>query len=94
MQLLLLELEQMDVRTTFLYGNIDEEVYVEQPIGQEHGSNLVCRLNKAIYALKQSPRIWFCTLALFLKELGFIALLADFVVFTVYSRNALYCSLN
>lgn len=57
-----LELEQMDVCTAFLYGDIDEKVYVEQPIGQEHGSNLVCCFNQALYGLKQSPCIWFHTL--------------------------------
>lgn len=76
-----LKLEQMRVYTVFFYGDINEEVYVEQPIGQEHRSNLVCCLNKALCRLKQSPRIWFHTLTSFLKELGFIALLADLAVF-------------
>jgi len=44
-----LEIEQMDVKTTFLYGDIDEEIYVEQPTGMEDGTDRVCRLQKALY---------------------------------------------
>ena len=45
-----LEIEQLDVQTAFLYGAIDEEIFVEQPTCQEDGSNCVCLLNKAIEA--------------------------------------------
>ena len=53
------EIEQMDVKTAFLYGNVEEEIYVEQPTGYEEGcgSEDVCVLDKALYRLKQSPRI-------------------------------------
>ena len=52
-----LKIEQMDVKTAFLYGNIDVEVYIEQPDGfSESGqSDKVCKLRKALYSLKQSP---------------------------------------
>ena len=76
-----LEIEQLDVRTAFLYRAIDEEIFVEQPIGQEDGSSRVCLLNKALYGLKQAPRIWFFTLTTFLKELGFSSLTAELAVF-------------
>ena len=76
-----LEIEQMDVKTAFLYGAIDEEIYVEQPIGLEDGTKRVCHPNKALYGLKQSPRIWYRTLALFLKSLGFSPLSSDLGVF-------------
>ncbi len=76
-----LEIEQLDVRTAFLYGAIDEEIFVEQPTGQEDGSNRVSLLNKALYGLKQAPRIWFFTLATFLNELCFSPLSADLAVF-------------
>ena len=49
-----LDIEQMDVKTAFLYGDIDEEVYVEQPHELSDGTGRVCRLNKALYGLKQS----------------------------------------
>ena len=76
-----LEIKQLDVRIAFLYGAIDEEIFVKQPTGQEDGSNRVCLLNKALYGLKQAPQIWFLTLATFLKELGFSPLSADLAVF-------------
>jgi hypothetical protein len=54
-----LEIEQMDVKTAFLYGDIDVEVYVEQPegFGEIGKSDKVCKLNKALYGLKQSPSL-------------------------------------
>jgi hypothetical protein len=54
-------LEQIDVKTTFLYGYLEEQIYMEQPEGfsqpgQEH---LVCKLKKSLYGLKQFPRQWY-----------------------------------
>ena len=76
-----LEIEQLDVKTAFLYGNIDKKIYVEQPKGQEDGLKRVCLLNKALYGLKQAPRIWFFTLVLFLTDLRFFLFSADLAVF-------------
>ena len=77
------ELEQMDVKTAFLYGEVDEVIYVTQPTGFEVGDkSKVCKLKKALYGLKQSPRVWYNTLAAFLKELGFEPIAADYSVFT------------
>ena len=52
-----LEIEQMDVKTAFLYGNIDHEIYVEQPHHMTDGTSRVCKLRKVLYGLKQAPRI-------------------------------------
>ena len=55
---------QMDVKSTFLNGELEEEVYIEQPQGfllLEHG-DFVCRLKKALYGLKQAPRAWYSRL--------------------------------
>ncbi|KJZ70698.1 hypothetical protein HIM_09922 [Hirsutella minnesotensis 3608] len=76
-----LEIEQMDVKTAFLYGDIDEEVYLEQPQGFKDGTSRVCRLKKAIYGLKQAPRIWFQTISKFLETLGYRPIAADVSVF-------------
>ena len=51
------DLEQMDVKTAFLYGDVQEEIYVRQPDDFNKDSSKVCKLNKALYGLKQSPRI-------------------------------------
>ena len=64
------EINQMDVVTAFLYGFLDEVIYMEQLYLQTNGTIKVCKLLKSLYGLKQSPRIWFETLADFLKKLG------------------------
>ena len=55
-----LELHQMDVRTTFLNGDLVEDVYMSQPTGLEEVSkeNMVCKLQKSICGLKQASRPW------------------------------------
>nr|GFD50764.1 Gag-Pol polyprotein [Tanacetum cinerariifolium] len=52
---------QMDVKTTFLYGPLKEEVYVNQPDGfiDPYHPDKVYRLKKALYGLKQAPRAWY-----------------------------------
>ena len=52
-----LEIEQMDVKTAFLYGLINQEIYVEYPLSFGDGSGKVCKLHKALYGLKQLPRL-------------------------------------
>jgi hypothetical protein len=52
-----LELAQADMKTAFLYGKLDEEVYMKQPPGYKHeDQSLVCKLKKSLYGLHQSPR--------------------------------------
>eukprot|EP00253_Pinus_taeda_P004283 PITA_04283 len=51
------EVHQMDVKSAFLHGHLHEEIYMEQPIGFiQTDSNLVCRLKKSFYGLKQAPQ--------------------------------------
>nr|CAI44659.1 OSJNBa0061C06.9 [Oryza sativa Japonica Group] len=55
------ELEQMDVKTAFLHGELEEDIYMEQSEGfvVPGKENLVCRLKKSLYGLKQSSRQWY-----------------------------------
>ena len=74
------ELKQMNVKTAFLYGNINEDIYIEQ-LTSFNKESLVCKLNKALYELKQSSRVWYDTFINFLKFLGFNLLISDYSVF-------------
>jgi hypothetical protein len=64
---------QMDVKSTFLNGDLEEEVYMEKPRGLSLKNNLdyVCKLKKDLYGLKQEPRAWYYTLDKFLQDKGF-----------------------
>ena len=66
-------LYQMDVKSAFLNGFINEEVYVEQPpgFGSFNFPNHVFKLKKALYGLKQAPRAWYERLSKFLISSGF-----------------------
>jgi hypothetical protein len=68
-----LELEQLDVKTAFLHGNLEEEIFMEQPEGfkQLGTENLVCRLKKSLYGLKQSPRQWYKRFDSYIIQIGY-----------------------
>ena len=81
---------QMDVKSAFLNGEIDEEVNVEQPPGFEDPDflNFVYYLFKAIYGLKQAPRKWYDTLSIFVFiKNGFIRGVIDKTLFTKKHKN-------
>lgn len=79
------ELHQMDVTCAFLYGDIEEEVYMQQPEGfvvkgQEH---MVYRVRKSIYGMRQSPLRWYEKIAEKLMAFGFTRCTADYGVFVL-----------
>ena len=70
---------QMDVKTAFLNGILREEIYLVQPEGNiVHGQEeKVCKLNRSLYGLKQSPRCWNQRIDNFLRNEGFNKCLSD-----------------
>jgi Reverse transcriptase (RNA-dependent DNA polymerase)/Integrase core domain/GAG-pre-integrase domain len=82
-----LEIHQMDVVTAFLLEDLDDEIYMEQPEGLEKTrngkgkGNLVCKLRKGLYGLKQSARNWNRKLRRELEVLGFQQCQADHCIF-------------
>jgi hypothetical protein len=75
------KIEQMNVKTTFLYEKILEDVYVVQFTNFEQNVNQICKLNKTLYNLKKSSRVWFETLITFLFFLNYVSLNVEFNVF-------------
>lgn len=78
------ELQQLDVKTAFLNGELkeDEVVYMKQAQGyEEGGANMVYKLHKTLYGLKQAPRAWFLTLKDKMEQLGFSLSWADCAMF-------------
>jgi hypothetical protein len=67
------EVEKMDVKKTFLHGDLEEEIYMKQPEGfaVKGKKELVCRLKKSLYGLKQSPRMWYKKIDTYMLGLGF-----------------------
>ncbi|TFY59187.1 hypothetical protein EVJ58_g5934 [Rhodofomes roseus] len=83
------EIESMDVKTAFLNGDLDEEIYMEQPEGWAvpGKENWVCLLKKAIYGLKQASRQWNAKIHKSLLDLGFIRTYSDAGIY-VFSRES------
>ena len=75
------EIHQWDVKSAFNTAKIDEEIYVEQPIGFIKDKQLVCKLNKSLYGLKQSARNWQQYLISEFQRIGFKELPNDPSIF-------------
>lgn len=74
-----LHLEQLDVKTTLLYGDLEEDIYMVQPeeFTMSRSEGLTCKLRKSLYYLKQAPRQWYKKFDNFMTSLGFIRCQAD-----------------
>lgn len=73
-----MHLHQLDVKTAFLNGELEEDIYMLQPPGYEQGGpRMVCHLRKALYGLRQAPRTWYTKLKSELEKIGFKASEAD-----------------
>ena len=86
-----MKIHQMDVITAFLNGDLNEDIYMEQPEGyavkgKEH---LVCKLRKSLYGLKQSPRCWNAKFSDHMHKAGFEQSQADSCVFVRHEPIAM-----
>lgn len=82
-----LNIMQFDVKTAFLNGNIEEEIYVQQPKGYNDNSGRVCKLQKSLYGLKQSSRCWNKTFTKLLRDFDLRPSDADLCVFVNHRHN-------
>lgn len=75
------DVHQMDVKSAFLHGDLDEEIYMEQPQGFIQDTSLVCRLRKSLYGLKKAPRAWYAKMDSFLLSIGLTRCHSDLNVY-------------
>ena len=87
-----MELQQMDVKTAFLHGYLDETIYVDQPEGYVHEKypERVCLLKKSLYGLKQSPRQWNNRFDEFMQKIGYERSQYDSCVYFKVLQNGEY----
>ena len=78
-----LEIRQLDIKTAFLYGELSEEIYLEQPEGYivTGKENMVCRLHKCLYGLKQASRVWNHHFDTFLRRFGLVPSKSDLCLY-------------
>ena len=89
-------LEQLDVKTTFIHGDWDEEIYMAQPQGFEvkGKENFVCKLKKSLYGLKQAPRQRYLKFDSFMHEHGYTRCYSNHCVYFKRLDDDKYIILN
>ena len=87
------KLHHLDVKSAFLNGYIEEDIYVDQPKGfiKEGKENYVLKLRKALYCLRQAPRAWNNKLDETLKLMGFIRSINDQAVYSLNRKEIKLC---
>ena len=87
-----LKLHQLDINMAFLNGELNEEIYMKKPEGFEvkGKEHLVCKLNRSLYGLKQSPRCWNEALKSQLKKMHFKQLENDPCIYTLTSGREIF----
>ena len=80
-------MHQYDVKNAFLHGDLDEEIYMEVPPSFELLNKKVCKLKKAFYGLKQSPRAWFSRFSKVMKVLVYKQRQRDHTLFVRHSNS-------
>ena len=89
-----LEIEQMDVVTAILNADVTSDIYMEQHesyhIPSSSGTRLVCKLDKALYCIREAPRAWNIFFTFWRVSFGFTQSLVDPAVFTIFVTDFLY----
>lgn len=80
-------IQYIDVITAFLYNFLNEIIYVEQFYFFVMQLDIVSKLTKVLYRLKQAPHVWYKTLVKFFKRLGFIELEFDHEIFILTNKQ-------
>jgi hypothetical protein len=85
-------LRQIDIQNAFLHGFLEEDIYMKQPPGfvDKTHPNYICKLDKSLYGLKQTPRAWFSRLSKKLVSLGFSLSKVDVSLFIFSQAKSLY----
>ncbi|CAL2254340.1 unnamed protein product [Prunus armeniaca] len=84
------QLHQFDVKNAFLHSDLEEEVYMDSPPGCKMGlntSNMVCKLRKSLYGLKQSPRAWFGKFSKSMKDFEYKQSNSDHTLFLKHKKG-------
>ena len=81
-----MHIHQMDVKAAFLNGDLNEEIYMQQPDGMAKGSK-VCKLNKSLYGLKQASRMWNEKFNIFITRIGFKRCASDYCLYTKFDKG-------
>ncbi|XP_060195092.1 uncharacterized mitochondrial protein AtMg00810-like [Lycium barbarum] len=81
-------IHQLDVKNAFLHGELEETVYMHQPVGFRDPThpNYVCLLKKSLYGLKQAPRAWYKRFADYVSSIGFTHSKSDHSLF-IYRKG-------
>jgi len=77
----------MDVKTAFLHGDLKEDIFISIPDGFNKIPNMVCKLNKTLYGLKQSPREWNYKFDSYIKSLNFENLESKYCLYVKKGLN-------
>ena len=88
---------QMDISTAYLHASVEEDLYMHQPEGYAQpgrdGQELVCKLNKSLYGLKQAGRNWNKTLDSWMRAHGMVASKSDPCLYTLQSTSGQYMAI-
>src|SRR5216683_8245302 len=83
-----LKVRQLDVKEAYLNGKLTQPIYMEQPVGFDNRTGLICLLIKSIYSLKQAGQVWNIKFDDAIQWHGFQALISDPCTYILREGNA------